>query len=162
MLIERRGRQNAELGIPKNTGRAAHTRSPRSSLDHPPRPAKRCRYPRHRVRDTNTTWRKFLRAPAWTMLACDVFGGDCAVTLKRISVLVVLQLARRSVHLLSTTPNPDRRETTQQIRTLMMDPGDRCGCRIGHPCHATWVYEWISPPSRSRRRRRKMSPQDRE
>jgi hypothetical protein len=28
-----------------------------------------------------------------------------------------------------------------------------CGCRIGDPRHATWVYSWISPPSRSRRRR---------
>jgi hypothetical protein len=27
-----------------------------------------------------------------------------------------------------------------------------CGCRTGHPCHATRVYSWISPPSRSRRR----------
>jgi IS6 family transposase len=24
-----------------------------------------------------------------------------------------------------------------------------CGCRIGHPRQATWVYSWISPPSRS-------------
>jgi hypothetical protein len=24
-----------------------------------------------------------------------------------------------------------------------------CGCRIGHPRHATWEYSWINPPSRS-------------
>ncbi len=29
-----------------------------------------------------------------------------------------------------------------------------CGCRVGHPRHATWAYSWISPPIRSRRRRR--------
>jgi hypothetical protein len=29
-----------------------------------------------------------------------------------------------------------------------------CGCRIGHPRHATWAYSCISPPSRSRRRTR--------
>ena len=28
-----------------------------------------------------------------------------------------------------------------------------CGCRTGHPRHATWVYSCISPSSRSRRRR---------
>jgi Resolvase, N terminal domain len=27
-----------------------------------------------------------------------------------------------------------------------------CGCRTGHPCHATWVYSCINPSSRSRRR----------
>jgi YVTN family beta-propeller protein len=31
-----------------------------------------------------------------------------------------------------------------------------CGCRIGHPRHATWAYSWISPPSRSRRRSRRL------
>jgi hypothetical protein len=30
-----------------------------------------------------------------------------------------------------------------------------CGCRIGHPYEATWAYSWISPPSRSRHRRRR-------
>jgi hypothetical protein len=29
-----------------------------------------------------------------------------------------------------------------------------CGCRTGHPRHATWAYSCINPPSRSRRRRR--------
>ncbi len=27
-----------------------------------------------------------------------------------------------------------------------------CGCRTGHPRHATWVYSCINPSSRSRRR----------
>ena len=30
---------------------------------------------------------------------------------------------------------------------------ETCGCRTGHPRPATWVYSWINPPSRSRRRR---------
>lgn len=33
-------------------------------------------------------------------------------------------------------------------------PGFSCGCRTGHPPHATWEYSWINPPSRSRRRTR--------
>jgi hypothetical protein len=59
------------------------------------------------------------------MLACDFFHVDCAVTLKRIYVLFVLEVGNRSVHVLGTTPNPDCRWTTQQIRTLVMDLGER-------------------------------------
>jgi putative transposase len=50
---------------------------------------------------------------------------DCAVTLQRIYVLFVLEVASRSVHLLGTATNPDGRWTTQQVRNLLMDPGDR-------------------------------------
>jgi putative transposase len=59
------------------------------------------------------------------MLACDFFPVDCAVTLKRIYMFFVLEVTSRSVHLLGTTTNPDGRWTTQQIRNLVMDLGDR-------------------------------------
>jgi putative transposase len=77
------------------------------------------------VRDTDTTWRQFLRAQAPTMLACDFFHVDCAVTLQRIYMFFVLEVPSRSVHLLGTTTNPDGQWTTQQVRNLMMDLDDR-------------------------------------
>ena len=76
------------------------------------------------VRDTDTTWRKFLRTQASTMLSCDFFHVDCAVTLKRIYVFFVLEVANRSVHLLGTTTTPTADEPPQQIRHLVMDLND--------------------------------------
>jgi putative transposase len=65
------------------------------------------------------TWRAFLRQQAAGIIACDFFTVD-TVWLRRLYVLVFIELDSRRVYLAGVTANPDRAWVTQQARNLLL------------------------------------------
>ena len=114
-LVLRLARENSRWGYQRITGeirRLGHRISPttvrnllrRSGLQPSP----------HRAR---LTWRRFLRAQASSIVACDFFTVD-TIGLARAYVLFFIELATRQILQVSVTEHPDGHWVTQQARNL--------------------------------------------
>ena len=75
-------------------------------------------------RRSGPSWAEFLRAHAKGMIACDFFGVD-TVLLRRLYVLVFIELDTRLLHVAGITANPVASWVTQQARNLSFELSER-------------------------------------
>ena len=95
----------AGYGAPSRVSASSSARVLRRSL----RPAPRL---------ASSTWRSFLHRQAAGIVACDFLTVD-TVFLRRLCVLLFIQLHTRRVHLAGVTANPTGAWVAQQARNLL-------------------------------------------
>jgi transposase InsO family protein len=70
------------------------------------------------------SWRQFLTAQAHGIIACDFLTVE-TVLLRRLYVLIFVELADRRAHLAGVTAHPSGEWVTQQARNLLLDLDER-------------------------------------